>query len=298
MGAPTPPEGDGGLFGTGGRRGPGRAARSGSVYYPLAVVLLPAVAHRPVPPLTPPPEPDTTVPGDSAVRAGSDESAAPRARARHDTPPGRHPWAQSHAPHAPHRRVGHAPGFRPRPEFARLEKRPRPCLRPPVRRDHAPNPPPLNPHRLACHGHAPRAEATPPGHRKAKATKPRPVRPRPSPSGEVMALALPKPQKQFKNGIARDFFWVLFECLSIRARGEGRADISQAPTRGQQSVAEMAGFPPSLQLFLHKTCAARRSVANTSIVLVLCHKQHQYSTCSPKVPGLCRDTHTERTTWT
>lgn len=88
----------------GGRGGPDRATRSGSVYYPLAVVLLSAVAHCPVPPLLlpplplPPPEPDTTDPGDSAVRAGSDESAGPRARYGQDTPPG-----------------GTAPSRRPRP---------------------------------------------------------------------------------------------------------------------------------------------------------------------------------------
>lgn len=56
---------------------PGRAAHSGSVYYPLAVVLLPAVAHRPAAPLL---TADPTVPGASALRRGSD--AAQRARAR------------------------------------------------------------------------------------------------------------------------------------------------------------------------------------------------------------------------
>lgn len=60
-------------------RGPGRAAHSSSVYYPLAVVLLPAVAHRPAAPLTA----DPTVSGASALRRGSD--AAPRAR--HAPPP-------------------------------------------------------------------------------------------------------------------------------------------------------------------------------------------------------------------
>lgn len=67
-------------------RCPGRAAHSGSVYYPLAVVLLPAVAHRPAAPLltADPTRPDPTVPGASALRRGSD--AAQRARARTPDP--------------------------------------------------------------------------------------------------------------------------------------------------------------------------------------------------------------------
>lgn len=45
------------------------------MYYPLAVVLLPAVAHRPAAPL-PTATADTTVPSASTLRKGSDETRA------------------------------------------------------------------------------------------------------------------------------------------------------------------------------------------------------------------------------